>query len=86
MLIDADDAEFDFFDDEAITDPYEEIRKILLTEYQNLSPEAIEDLLKQNLGEDFSPEDAENFLRTLGQVGAAVLPVAGTVVGTAIGG
>jgi len=84
--IDADDAEFDIYDDEASADPYEEIRKVLLPEYQHLSPEAIEQLLKQNLGENFSPEDAENFLRTLGQVGATVLPVAGTVVGTVFGG
>jgi len=74
--IDADDTEFALYDDEAIADSYQELRKVLLPEYQDLPPEAVEQVLKQNLGEDFSPEDAESFLRSLGQIGAAVLPIA----------
>ncbi|MBW4655835.1 MAG: hypothetical protein KME20_22760 [Kaiparowitsia implicata GSE-PSE-MK54-09C] len=84
-VIDADDAELELWD-EAIAPDYSELRKLLCPEYQTLSSDALEHLLTENLGVAFSPEDAESFLRSLGQVGAAVLPVAGTVVGTAIGG
>jgi len=68
------------------------LEDILAAEYRNLPPEQIERVLETTLG-SASPEDLEDFWGYSRKVGGAVsnalpqvLPVAGTVVGTAFGG
>ena len=71
-------------------DLYPNLREVLAAEYADLSAEDVEVLLAR---EGISAEDAEDFWGTLKSVGGSVakalpsvLPVAGTVVGTAFGG
>ncbi|HEY9889752.1 MAG TPA: hypothetical protein V6D02_15200, partial [Candidatus Obscuribacterales bacterium] len=79
---------------------YVEFRRLLAPDYQDLTSEELEALVHQAFGEDLSPEDIENFMKTLrsagrglAQVGRQIAPVAaqlaptlGTVIGTAAGG
>jgi hypothetical protein len=71
---------------------YTEIREILASEYRDLPNESIEALVQQSFG-SASAEDIESFLSGLKKVGnlvtkalPTVLPVIGTVAGTAFGG
>ena len=71
-------------------DPYPNLREVLVAEYADLPPEDIKELLTR---QGISAEDAEDFWGTLKDIGGTVaralpslLPVAGTVVGTAFGG
>lgn len=82
-------------------EPYEnsymEIRKSLAPQYRHLPTEYIEQIIEQSFGEGVSPEDVEGFFsdigkfakkagKTIAKAAPAILPVAGTVVGTALGG
>ncbi|HEX6749584.1 MAG TPA: hypothetical protein VF092_19975 [Longimicrobium sp.] len=71
-------------------DPYENLRGVLAEDYAALPPEQLEQVLVRS---GMSPEDIEDFMSTLGQIGRGiagalptVLPAVGTVVGTAFGG
>lgn len=68
-------------------DRYPALRQVVAEQYRDLPDEQLEAVLESA---GFSAEDVEfslkDFGRGLAAVGSAVLPVAGTVVGTAFGG
>lgn len=64
---------------------YHEIRKVLSKAYRRLPSERIEQVVQESLGE-VAPENIENFLGTLTQIGQAALPIVGGAIGTAVGG
>lgn len=69
---------------------FPEIRKRLAPQYRNLPTEYIEQIIEQSFGEGVNPDDIEGFFSDIGKAvkGAlpTVLPIAGTVLGTAFGG
>ncbi|MCB8978728.1 MAG: hypothetical protein H6657_15005 [Ardenticatenaceae bacterium] len=86
-----DDSEDDFFYEEDESNTYPEIREVLASEYQYLSPDDIE-LLFDSIG--ISAEDMEFSLgkafKSVGhfakKVAPTALPILGTAVGTVVGG
>lgn len=74
-----------------IADSYPEIREVLASEYCDLPPENVEAIVRQTFGEA-SPEDVENFFKSLKKIGRAVgsvaskaLPIVAPVAGTFFG-
>jgi len=69
---------------------YPQISKILAPEYGEMPAEVVEKIIARNFGEDVSPEDLEfsigNFLKAVAPIAGALAPIAGTVIGTAVGG
>jgi hypothetical protein len=77
-----DDTEWIIESADSAGDHLEALRSALSEQWQNASPEALDALL-QEVTRGMTLEEAENFWKTLGNIGRQIAPVAGQVLGVA---